>query len=156
MAIRWSRCAWFWVLGLCLGLVLLAGFLPPAIPPNISHETEWFFCQGCGVRKVVTQVKNLRDGELLESESQIVPTDLSAWYEAHYPSPCEHVWRRNHVGTKGFFVLGPFRIRAGGAEAGSWRTPSLLSLGEQERKELDERYAKDKAACGEYITAALK
>ena len=157
MAIRWSRRVWFRVLGLCLGLVVLVGFLLPAIPPNIRHTSEMFFCQRCGVRRVVTQVGEWRNGESLDNESQIVPTDLSVWYEAHYPSPCQHIWKRHNISSEGYRTLGPFRIRAGTCESGSSRTPSLLQeLGEQERNDLDKRYATDKAACQEYIAQALK
>jgi hypothetical protein len=128
----------------------------PAIPPNGRQRTEQFFCQRCGAQKVVTQIIGSKNREVLESESHVAPTDLSAWYESHYPSPCEHVWRRSDLSDIGYFAVGSLRIQAGGGAIGSGWRPSLLHLGERERRELEERYEKDKGACLEYISAALR
>lgn len=155
MSIPLNRRTWLWILGIGLGLLLLAGFVLPALW-NVNHVTEWFFCEECGAHRMVAEVQSRSSGEVLEGQAQIVPTDLSAWYEAHYPEPCEHVWQRYHFGSVGYFVLGPFRMQTGGFSSGGRSAPRLLSLDPEQRKDLEERYAKDKTACRQYIAAQLK
>jgi hypothetical protein len=153
---RWNSRVWIRALVICCALVLAVGFAIPAIPPNVRRECESLFCEKCGVCKWVTQIKNPNTGAVIDSESEISPTALSAWYEAHYPSPCEHLWQKYHGSVRSYFVLGRFRLRTGSGGSGGRLRPALLSLNEDQRKELDEKYAADKAACQQYIAAALK
>jgi hypothetical protein len=156
MAAGFKRRVWLWILGIGLAVLVVGGLvLPAALLPNVRENTKRFYCRKCGIGKVVKQITSTSD-DMLETQSEHVSTDLSAWYESHYPSPCEHVWQLNHTALVGYFVVGPLRMRAGAAGYGSYPTPRLLWLDENQRQELDKRYQEDKAACHQYISVALK
>lgn len=155
MAIFRNRRIVLRMLGVLVVLTLLVGLLVPAIPANVQSTWEAFYCQNCGIHKYVTETHDWH-GALLESESSLEASKLSDWVEEHYPSPCNHVWQRNDYHSRGYCVVGPLRIRAGGGRYSSGPTPWLVSLYDEERRDLDRRYATDKEACRAYIAAALK
>jgi len=140
----------------CTMIALLAiALIIPAIPANEREKYETLLCVRCGIRKYTKQAQTV-DGQVLEHHEELISTALSQWHEAHYRDNCVHIWRLNHIGSRGYCRIGPFRFRAGGSEAGSSATPQLVYLGPESSSELEDLYRKDPGACQEYIEAQLK
>jgi hypothetical protein len=155
MAIRWNNRVALRALAIGCALVLLIGMAMPAIPPNVTQTTTASFCQKCGMCETVTEVRSFSDGWAPHRDAQQTPTALSAWYEAHYRAPCQHVWRMSHSCGSGHLVLGPFRMSTGPRFWSSGPNPALLWLNDAQRADLDQRFAADEAACRQYIAAEL-
>lgn len=136
-------------------LLFLGALLLPAIPPNRGYSSTHHFCTHCGVRKhALEEWQGSIDHQTTQSELQ--PTPLSQWYEAHYPEPCQHEWCYNHSVTRGYFQIASLRLNAGTGSAGSHVTPFLISLSIADRDNLDSRFGADPNACKEYIALQLK
>ena len=139
-------------------LIVVAAFIFRAIP-QIAEYTRFTrdFCTRCGIAKRVCEEWDRESVEKTVT-SELESRPLSQWYDAHYPEPCRHEWRRYaHSGTYRFFRWGWFSTRPYMSEAPcKFAVPQLIRLSDEERLDLDSRFEADPIACKAYLKSQLE
>jgi hypothetical protein len=136
-------------------LVVIAGFVYPAIPLNAGHSSTLHFCTQCGIAK---RGREEWDRENVEPTvtSEIDSTPLSQWYDSHYPEPCGHEWCFGNSSTHRFFRWGAFSTSPRVSVTACGRPPRLIHLSDEERRNLEHRFEADPIACKEYLKSQLE
>lgn len=155
MATRLKRRIWVLVGGVAAAALLVA-LLIPAIPPNESSKSDVYLCTRCGIRRWVEETTTVDEppGLLLHRE-ELLPTDLSRWHADHYPEPCLHQWRLNHLVHRRYRRVGSLNIPHDGG-LGSFVTPRLINLSEPDAAFLEAMFAADPIVCQFYIEFCLQ
>ena len=150
-----SRKRWITLAGIVAFVVLAAWMIMPAMR-NSYEDFDVSYCIKCGKIKCFHQFVNTWSGKTEWQSETLEESPLSAWYEEHFGTYCEHHWRSYDAGREyWFYLFGRQLWRSGGNyTSGNW--PPLIDLRDEDRREIDKLFQEDTRNCREYIQAELE
>ncbi len=144
----------------CAEFFLLLGFaaviLVPALVPMTEHYAHGdYYCTRCGRYMYADEVR-LGDRRSPPTFANAVfeETPLSKWHKEHFGDTCSHLWKLDHGGGSDSGALWGLIGRSKQWTMSGHRSP-LCSLPYEDRRVLEDIYARDKETCRLYIELQL-